>query len=113
MNLDSIRRAIAARGLTPATAVPDSSGGRAGEASVRPAGLVEGSSLVARSVGQAQPWAGSLAYIDGIQQSAVVGYAGAAPIVVAEIAAAVRERQHRTLHTVLEGRRRLVLGRAA
>jgi hypothetical protein len=113
MNLESIRRAFAAKGLTPATAAPDSSGGRVEEACIRPARLVEGPSLTARSVGPARPWPGPLAYIDGIQQSIVVGYAGAAPIMVAEIAAAVRERQHRTLHTVLEERHRLALGRAA
>jgi hypothetical protein len=55
----------------------------------------------------------SLAYLDGVQRSEVVGYAGAAPIVVAEIAAAVRERRERRLHTVVEERRRLALGRPA
>lgn len=113
MNLDSIRRALAARGLTPATSVPDATGGRVEEACIRPARLIEGICLEAIPVGEAQPWPGSIAYLDGIQRSVIVGYAGSAPILVAEIAAAVRERQDRRLHTVLEERRRLAVGRPA
>jgi hypothetical protein len=113
MNLEFIRRALRAKGLTPATLVPDSSGGRMEEASIRPARLVEGVTLEAMPIGSGQPWPGPLAYLDGVQRSEIVGYAGAAPIVVAEIAAGVRERQERRLHTVAEDRRRLVLARPA
>jgi hypothetical protein len=59
------------------------------------------------------PWPDPLAYLDGIQRSEIVAYAGSAPIVIAEIAAAVRERRDRRLHTVLEERRRLALARPA
>lgn len=111
MNLRSIRQALRAKGLTPATLVPEASGGRMEEASIRLARLVEGSCLSAIRVGSPEPWPGTLAYLDGVQRSEVVGYAGSAPIVVAEIAAAVRERHDRRLHTVLEERRTLVLAR--
>lgn len=113
MNFDSIRRAAKANGLTPATVVPEASGGRMEEASIRPARLVEGTSLRAIPVGPAQAWPFPLAYLDGVQRSEVVAYAGAAPIIAGEIAAAVRERQERRLHTVAEERRTVVLGRAA
>ncbi|HZB27737.1 MAG TPA: hypothetical protein VE282_04170, partial [Gemmatimonadales bacterium] len=49
--------------------------------------------------------------LDGVQRSEVVAYAGASPIIVAEIAAAVRERRGRRLHTVLEERRKIALAR--
>lgn len=111
MNLGSIRQALRAKGLTPATLVPEASGGRMEEASIRLARLVEGNSLNSIPVGSPEPWPGTLAYLDGVQRSEVVGYAGSTPIVVAEIAAAVRERHDRRLHSVLEERRTLVLAR--
>ena len=111
MNLDSIRRAVRAKGLTPATMVPEASGGRIEEACIRPARVVEGDTLRMISIGLPEAWPGSLAYLDGIQRSEIIGYDGSAPIVVAEIAAAVRERQNRRLRTVVEARRMVALGR--
>jgi hypothetical protein len=111
VTLDSIRRALSARGLTAASVTPDSSGGRIEEASITPARLVEGAHLDAFPVGQGQLGPDSLAYLDGIQRLEVVGYAGAAPILVAEIAAAVRERRERRLRTVVVERRTLALAR--
>jgi len=111
MNLEVFRRAIKAKGLTPATLVPEASGGRVEEAAIRPAEVVEGESLRMIPVGPAEPWPGSLAYLDGIQKSQIIGYAGSAPLFVAEIAAAVRERHERRLRTVAEARRVIVLGR--
>jgi hypothetical protein len=111
MNLDAIRRALSLKGLTPATLIPESSGGRMVEATIRLARVVEGPWLDTIAIGAAQPWPGPLAYLDGVQRAEVVGYAGSAPIVVAEIAAAVRERQARRLHTVIEERRRLAFAR--
>jgi hypothetical protein len=113
MNLDSIRRAVRAKGLTPATVVPEASGGRLEEACIRLARVVEGTSLRMLPIGVAEPWPGSLAYLDGIQRSEIIGYDGSAPILGAEIAAAVRERQDRRLHTVVEARRMVALGRAS
>lgn len=113
MRLDSLRRALSVRGITPATAIPDSSGGRAEEASIRPVHLVEGDRLTAVPLGPPQPSPEPLAYLDGIQHSEIVGYAGSSPLVVGEIAAAIRERRDRVLHTVMEARAQLALGRPA
>jgi hypothetical protein len=111
MNLDAVRRAVRARGLTPATVIPEASGGRLEEACIRPARVVEGNALRMISIGLAEAWPGSLAYLDGIQRSEIIAYAGSAPIVVAEIAAAVRQREDRRLRTSVEARRTVALGR--
>lgn len=113
INLTHLRRTLAARGLTPASAIPEASGGRTDEACLRPARLVEDSALTWHPVGPAEPWTGTLAFLDGVQRSELLAYAGAAPIVVGEVAAAVRERATRKLVTVLEERRLLVIGRPA
>jgi hypothetical protein len=110
-NLAALRRRLAVRGLTPASAVPESSGGRTEEACIRPARLVEDVALQWRPVGTAEPWPDPLAFLDGVQRMHLVGYAGAAPIYVGEIAAAVRERRGARLQTVVEDRRVLVIAR--
>jgi hypothetical protein len=110
-DLSAIRRRLAIRGLTPAAAIPESSAGRAEEACIRPASLVEEPVLACHLVGAAEPWPGTLAFLDGVQRMHLVAYAGAAPIYVAEIAAAVRERRGGRLTTVIEERRRLAVAR--
>jgi hypothetical protein len=110
-NLEALRRALARKGLTPASFVPEASGGRLEEASIRPARLLEGNRLEAIAVGSAEAWPAPLAYLDGVQRSEVVGYQGSSPILAAEIAAAVRERHDRHLHTATQERRLLVLAR--
>jgi hypothetical protein len=110
-NLAALRRRLAVRGLTPASAVPESSGGRTEEACIRPARLVEDSALQCRPVGTAEPWPDPLAFLDGVQRMHLVAYAGAAPIYVGEIAAAVRERRGARLKTVVEDHRRVVIAR--
>ena len=107
-----LRRALAARGLTPASTIPEASGGRADEATVRVARLVEHPELRTVAVGSALAWDESVAFLDGVQRSEVVAYAGAQPLVLAEIAAAVRERRGRQLRTAIELRRRLLVGRS-
>lgn len=113
MNFGLIRRAAKAKGLTPATVLPEASAGRIEEACIRLARLIEGPSLQMIPVGAGEVWPGTLAYLDGVQRSEVVAYAGAAPILVAEIAAAVRERHDRRLQTAVEERRVVALGRPA
>jgi hypothetical protein len=113
MNLESIRRAARAKGLTPATLIPEASAGRREEACIRPARLIEGLSLRTIPVGRGEPWPAPLAYLDGVQRSEVIAYAGAAPIIVAQIAAAVRQREDRRLRTVAEEHRIVALGRPA
>jgi hypothetical protein len=110
-NLTGIRRRLGVRGLTPAAGLPESSSGRAEEACIRPARLVEGEALDYRHVGGTEPWPGVIAFLDGVQRIHLVAYAGAAPIYVAEIAAAVRERQAGRLRTVVDERRVLAIAR--
>jgi hypothetical protein len=109
--LSRIRRALAVRGLTPATRSPEASGGRTEEACLRPARLVEDPALVWRAVGPPEPWPDPLAFLDGVQRMELVAYAASAPILIGEIAAAVRERRGGRLRTVAEQRRRLAIGR--
>jgi hypothetical protein len=111
INLAHLRRVLAVRGLTPASIIPESSGGRTDEACIRPARLLEDAELQWHDVGTPEPWPDSLAFLDGVQRSVLVAYAGAAPIVVGEVAAAVRERRVRRLTTVLEARSLLLIGR--
>jgi hypothetical protein len=110
-NLMAIRRRLGVRGLTPAAASPESSSGRAEEACIRPARLVEGTALAYRDVGGAEAWPGVLAFLDGVQRMHLVAYAGAAPIYVSQIAAAVRERRGGRLRTTVEEGRTLAIAR--
>jgi hypothetical protein len=109
--LTALRRRLAVKGLTPASAVPESSGGRTEEACIRPARLIEDAVLRCRPVGPAEVWPDPLAFLDGVQRMHLVAYAGAAPIYVAEIASAVRQRRGARLSTVVEDRRRVVIAR--
>ncbi len=97
--------------MTPATWIPASSEGRAEEATIQPATRIEEGSLAGRSVGPAEPWPGPVAFLDGSQRYEVMAYAGATPIVAAEIGAAVMERESRQLHVALASRRRLIIAR--
>ena len=106
-----LRAAAVARGLTPATGIPEASEGRAEEATFRPARIVEGETLQSHSLGAAEPWQEPVAFLDGVQRQEVIGHLGAVPLVGAVIAAAVRERRERRFHTVLVVRRRLAIGR--
>jgi hypothetical protein len=113
INLSQLRRALAVRGLTPASAVSEASGGRTEEACIRPARLVEDPTVAWHAVGRAEPWPGPLAFLDGVQRSELLAYAGTSPIVAAEVGAAVRERSDRRLRTILEERRVLAIARPA
>lgn len=110
-DLTALRRALAAAGITPASAVPPASAGRREEAEIHLAELVEGRHVEARPVGGPTGWPDPVAFLDGVQHSEVVGYAGSSPIVVASIGAAVRERNDRVLATRIVRHRRLVVGR--
>ena len=110
-NLAALRRRLAVKGLTPASAVPESSGGRTEEACIRPARLLEDSTLEYRAVGVAEAWPDPLAFLDGVQRMQLVAYAGSAPIYIGEIAAAVRERRGARLKTAVEDTRRVAIGR--
>ncbi len=64
-------------------------------------------------MGPAEPCPAPLAFLDGIQRQETLGYAGAMPLVLADVAAAVRLREGGRLRTVAAARRRVILGRPA
>ena len=78
---------------------------------MRPARLIEDATLACRAIGPAVPWPDPLAFLDGVQRLQLLAYAGSAPLLLGEIAAAVRERQGGRLRTVVEARRWLAIGR--
>jgi hypothetical protein len=106
-----LRRAVMARGFTPATWIPAASEGRSEEATIRLARRVEEGPLSGIAVGRAEPWPGAVAFLDGVQRYEVMAYSGASPVVVAEVAAAVMERRDRQLHVAAVDRRRVVIAR--
>lgn len=109
--LSELRRRLAGvPGLVPATVEPIASHGRPDEARIVPAEVIE-PPLTARKVGSPEPLPGPVAFLDGVQRCEVLAYAGAMPLLGAEVAAAVRERNGRDLRTVLSERRRLLIGR--
>jgi hypothetical protein len=95
-----LRQAVARCGLTPASWIPEASEGRSEEAAIRPARLVEGKELAPIQPGPAEPWCGTVTFLDGTQRYDIVAHHGAAPLVIARVAAAVRERNDRRLKTV-------------
>jgi hypothetical protein len=80
---------------------------------VRPARLVEEAPLACRAVGPPVPWPDPVAFLDGVQRLQLLAYAGSAPVLLGEVAAAVRERRGGRLYTVVESRRWLAIGRPA
>lgn len=110
-SLHGIRNAVVARGLTPASWIPEASQGRSEEASIRPARLMEGAAVTAIPVGPAEPWPGPVAFLDGIQRYDIVAHAGTAPLVIATISAGVRERIDRRLRMVAHESRTIAVGR--
>jgi len=110
---ERVRHALRDRGLVSATSLPEASRGRADEAVIAPAELIEDSILACHAVGPAERWPGPVAFLDGTQRSEIVGYAGASPILIGEIAAAVRERADRSLVTAETARRSVAIGRPA
>lgn len=112
-NAIALRRALRTRGLSPATWIPEASEGRAVEASVQPARIVEGHRLDTMPVGPAEPWPEPVGFVDGVQRYQIIGYRGALPLVLADIAAAVRQRRHRVLRTRAVEREQLAIGRPA
>lgn len=109
----ALRRALAAAGITPASVFLPARPGRREEAANDPARLLEGTTVLARDVGGPAPWPEAVAFLDGVQHSELVGYAGSSPIVVGSVAAAVRVRADRTLTSRIVQRRDLVIGRRA
>ncbi|HVX88941.1 MAG TPA: hypothetical protein VG940_08450, partial [Gemmatimonadales bacterium] len=97
--------------MSPAQGLPPASDGRADQTNVHAAELVDDPVLTAHPLGGAEPWEGPVSFLDGIQRWEVVAYAGASPVIVATVAAAVRRRDGKTFSTAAEARRELVIGR--
>jgi len=109
--LTPIRRALQnLPGIIPASVQPPASHGRSEEARIIPAQLIE-PSMVVRNPGPAEVCPHPLAFLDGIQRHEVVGYAGTSPLILGEVAGAVRERNQRDARTVITRRRSVVIGR--
>ena len=112
-SLAELRRRLAGvTGVTAASFVPPASPARADEPRIVPAELVEPAPLTARPVGTPEPCPEALAFLDGTQRYEVAGYVGAAPLLLAEVSAAVRERTAGGTRTVVAERRRLVVARS-
>jgi hypothetical protein len=111
--VERVRRRLAARGYAPGSALPRAVEGRPDEYRLVESRVIEGDRLRAIPVSAPVPCPEPMAFLDGIQRYEVVGFAGTAPIVVAEIAAAVRLRREGAYRTVERAERRLVLTAAA
>ena len=95
---------LLAAGVVPASHVPEASLGRADLEEFVGADPIEDAELRVHSLTAAQPFGpAAVAFLDGIEQWRVVGYAGVTPIVRAYVAAAIRRRgADRRLRTVAE-----------
>lgn len=102
--------AVLAAGATPASYVPDASGGRSDVTEVTGAEVVEGASLAAIAIDGPPLAPAAVTFVDGIQRWAVVGYDGVIPLISAYVAAAARRRgPDRRLRTARESARRVVI----
>ena len=97
-------------GIIPATVAPPQSQGRTDEAKIVLATPIE-TPMLARNPGPAEICPEPIAFLDGIQRHEVIGYAGTSPLILGEVAAAVRQRTGRDAHTVVNRRRSVVIGR--
>ena len=112
LTIRELRRLLApVPGMVPAALVPPASHGREEAACITPATLIERGPVTARAVGLPAAWPGPVAFLDGTQRIEVAGYVGTSPLVLAEVAAAVRERVGRDTRTVAIERRVLALAR--
>ena len=101
--------AALAAGATPASYVPDASGGRSDAEDVTGADVMEGSGLAIHALGGEPLAPAAVTFVDGIQRWAVVGYDGVVPLISAYVAAAARRRTGGRLLTVAEESRRVVI----
>jgi hypothetical protein len=85
--------AIVAAGVVPASATPEASLGRNDIEDFTGADPVEDPALRVHALAGVDPLApAAVAFLDGIEQWRVVGYAGVTPIIRAHVAAAIRRR---------------------
>jgi hypothetical protein len=106
----ALRRRLALAGGRPSDAPSEAAQGRRGDASYRPARLIE-TPLAHHTVGAPEMWREVVAFLDGTQHVELVGYVGTVPVVAAVIRAAVRERHDRRLRAAIVAERRVVVSR--
>lgn len=106
----ALRHRLALAGGRSSDAPAESAQGRRGDASYRPARLVE-APLAYHAVGEPLPWDEVVAFLDGTQHVELVGYVGTSPVVAAVVRAAVRERRNRKLSAAVVAQRRIVVSR--
>ena len=111
MNSGELRRALAVKGLTPATAVAEASGGRSEEACVRPATLVEGQRSGRFRSDLRSPGPKQSLFSTACSARSWSPTPGRRRSSTAEVAAAVRERTNAGLATVAVERQ--IAGRSA
>lgn len=105
------RKRFASTGLSPALGMPASVSLHDGDAVIRPARLLEDADLRFHAVGQAAAFDAPVAFLDGTQRTELLGYAGSAPVALAEVRAAVRERADGVFRTVVRERETYLVGR--
>lgn len=109
--LTRLRRQLAVRGLVPVADGSAGGLGRAEDAAVRPARLVQDPELAWYDCGSAEPCPEDVAFLDGIQRHRVVAYDGPLPLVIGTVAAAVLRREGRNLRAAEVRVRRLAIAR--
>ncbi len=110
--IQQLRRRLVAVGGRAASGGLEHAARRQDDATIRPARLVE-PPLRHIDPGPATPLDGPLAFLDGVQRTELVGYAGTEPILMARIAAGVRRRVTRVAHGAVTRERHLLVGRPA
>lgn len=105
-----LRRDLAAAGGRPASDAALALYGSRDALEYRPARLVE-TPLRHIDPGPPLAWDDDVAFLDGIQQTELLGYVGTSPLLGAIVAAAVRRRSARRLSAATETRRHFVIGR--
>ena len=104
------RKQLAAAGLSPAAGFPASYAFES-EAVIQPARLIEDTELQWHAPGDASAFDEPVAFLDGTQRTELLGYTGAAPLMLAEVRAAVRERVGGAFTTVARERQVYLVGR--
>ncbi|MES2124741.1 MAG: hypothetical protein V4503_08660 [Gemmatimonadota bacterium] len=106
----ALRRRLALAGGRPSDAPAEAAQGRRGDASFRPAALLEGE-LAHHAVGAPLPFSEPTAFLDGTQHVELLGYLGTGPVLAAVVRAAVRIRHDRQPHASVVASRRIVVAR--
>lgn len=107
----ALRRRIAAAGARPALAAWSDLEVRAAAAPPPAVEVVE-APFRHIDVGEATPWDGDLAFLDGTQHVELVGYVGTDPLVAAVVRAAVRIRHDKRMTIAVEDSRHVVIARS-